>query len=866
MKKVFKHTLLICSVFLFGLSTLTAQSGNIKGIIIDKESSESIPFATVVIKSDSKRDGMSTDYDGKFDFKKLIPGNYTITISYIGFEDTVIENIEIKNKNVDLGDVYLSANTEALNEVVVTGVNKTQVTKIDRKTYAAKDFETAKGGNAADVLGKLPSVTVAPDGNVSVRGTTDFMVYLNGKPTNIDASTLLNQISSNDIEKIDIISVPTARYNAQGKGGIINIKTKSSGLEGFSGTATGTLGGAPWANLTDTYSGHKLNDNRYVAGINLMYNTKKYSLHGSFNYNEKNVNGLRIGDARVLIENPDTYFHMNAKGERPEWYKYYSANVGVDFHLSDTKELSFTYFYGNRNNGRAAYYVYNTFETTISSSSGANEEYIYNPNIDNRYGDYHTASADYAVDLEEGSTLKVSGTYESSRLRRDLSNTNYFYDSREKLDADVDNGYANGNQPSSKYGMSDNTPLDGLRGSIDYEKEFDNGGTIGVGGQVQYIGIKGDYKYDNDEIEGYNPIIDDIVEFDNYIDLERTVYAAYVDYAGSVDKWSYNVGLRSEYGTQDTYIDNTSYLADFGLSEENNYSQTKLDLFPSAHLNYQVSDDSKYILAASRRINRPSLTKMAPFLYRRHFEVYVIGDPTLESEYLNNVEFSYETNIGKQNINLTGFYRGTENAVFRVNTTTTLVENPKINDLLKEDVLIRSYTNAGNSTAIGGELTANLFINSWAKLLVGGSLYNFKIKGDVFGYAVDQESTNWSVKGNMNVDLSKQVSTTFDYNYKSATVTSQGSNEYFQMANIAFNYTPEKLAGLDFSLRGLDLLSSNLQGLDTNAFNNKGQQIFYQETEYHRNGPIVELGATYTFNKFKKAKKSKKVKAEEHFK
>ena len=185
--------------------------------------------------------------------------------------------------------------------------------------------------------------------------------------------------------------------------------------------------------------------------------------------------------------------------------------------------------------------------------------------------------------------------------------------------------------------------------------------------------------------------------------------------------------------------------------------------------------------------------------------------------------------------------------------------------ILQEDVLIRSYTNAGNSTAIGGELTANLFINSWAKLLVGGSLYNYKIKGDVFGYAVDQESTNWSLKGNMNVDLSKEFSITLDYSYKSGTVTSQGSNDYFQMANIAFNYSPEKLPSWDFSLRGLDLLSSNLQGLDTNAYNQAGQQIFYQETEYHRNGPVVEIGATYTFNKFK-SKKAKKAKAEEHFK
>ncbi|WP_193315985.1 TonB-dependent receptor [Flavicella marina] len=864
MKNLIQITLTILGLFVFGSVTMLAQDGRIKGKIIDKESNENVPFATVVIQSDAKTDGTSTDDKGKFDFEKLSPGTYTIVVSYIGFEDTVIENIEIKKDNdfVNLGKIFLQVNTEALSEVEVTGVNKTQVSKIDRKTYAAKDFETAQGGNAADVLGKLPSVTVQPDGNVSVRGTSDFMVYLNGKPTNIDATTLLNQISSNDIDKIDIITVPTARYDAQGKGGIINIKTKSSGIQGFAATATGTIGGAPWANDTDKYSGHSMRDDRFVGGINLMYNTEKYSLHGSFNYNEKNVNGMRIGRARVLVDDqtdPYTYFHMNAQGERPEWYKYYSANVGVDFHLSATKELSFSYFYGNRNNGRAAYYIYNTFDADASGNTiggvARDEEYIYNPNIDNRYGNYNTASVDYTVDFEEGSNLKLSGTYESSGLSRELSNTNYFYDTKEAIDADIENEYANAKNQSA-YGMSDDTPLQGYRGSVDYEKVLESGRTLGVGAQVQYVGIKGDFYFQNDLVT------DDL---NNSIDFDRTVTAAYIDYAGSGDKISYNFGLRTEYGQQNTFISNTSYLGDFGLSEENNYEQNKLDFFPSAHISYQKSDHTKYILAASRRINRPSLTKMAPFLYRRHFEVYVIGDPTLESEYLNNVELSYETNIGKQNINLTGFYRGTENAVFRVNTTTTQIENPDMHAILQEDVLIRSYTNAGNSTAIGGELTANLFVNSWAKLLVGGSLYNFKIKGDVFGYAVDQESTNYSLKGNMNVDITKELSSTLDYNYTSATVTSQGSNDYFQAMNIAFNYAPEKWEGWNFSLRGLDLLSSNLQGLDTNAFNNQNQQIFYQETEYHRNGPIVELGVTYTFNKVK-SKKAKKASAEEHFK
>ncbi len=377
----------------------------------------------------------------------------------------------------------------------------------------------------------------------------------------------------------------------------------------------------------------------------------------------------------------------------------------------------------------------------------------------------------------------------------------------------------------------------------------------------QHININGDFSYDNAIIEI------DGVELDNSINFEREVSAAYIDYTRSKGNWKSAIGVRSEYATQDTSIDNTSYLSDFGLTTSTDYSQSKLDFFPSAHIQYTTSETTKIIAAASRRINRPSLTKLAPFLYRRHFEVYVIGDPTLQPEYLNNVEFTFDTTLGKQNLTFTAFYRGVENSVFRVNTITTEDQNPTMYDLLQEDVLIRSYTNAGNSQAIGGEFTANLFVNKFAKFLFGASLYNYQINGAVFGYEVDQNSTNWNIKTTGNFTLSTASKLSVDYNYTSATVTSQGQNDPFVSANIAYSYTPASLKGWSFNARILDILQTNVQGLDTNAFNSNGDQIFYQETAYERNGPIVELGLRYTFNtKGKKTKKIKGSQADKHFK
>ena len=246
---------------------------------------------------------------------------------------------------------------------------------------------------------------------------------------------------------------------------------------------------------------------------------------------------------------------------------------------------------------------------------------------------------------------------------------------------------------------------------------------------------------------------------------------------------------------------------------------------------------------------------MAPFLYRRHYEVYLVGDPALKPEYMNNLELSFDQKIGKQGINLTGFYRGTDNAIFRVNTVYE-----------EENVLIRSYTNSGNSTSLGAELNANLELGTLAKFFLGGSLYNYRLEADIFGYQEDNSSTNWSLKGNMNLMLTEALKLTIDFDMKSATVTAQGRNELFYMANTALNYTPEKLKGWDFSFKVLDFLNSNVTGLNTRAFDSEGIQIFYQETEYTRFGPIAELAVTYAFNmNGKSGKKSDSTFGKEQF-
>ncbi|NOR76531.1 MAG: TonB-dependent receptor [Draconibacterium sp.] len=829
--KVFKW--FFVGMFLLSLINVYGQNGTISGIVIDNSTKDKIPFASVSVFEKNFEhliNGSASNDKGRFRIEKLPFGEYEIVVSFIGYTADTLDIINITNQNssINLGEIAISPSTVELGGVEVQGLASTVSRKIDRQTYRASDFETAQGGTAVDVLNKLPSISVDPDGTVSVRGTSDFMVYLNGKPTQMEASVLLGQISANSIAHIDVITVPTARYDAQGKGGIINISTKKSGQEGLSVSANGLLGGAPWGNKTDKYSDYGLTDNRYGGGINLIYIKNELVLYGGFNFNERNVNGSRTGDAR-LLQSDGSYYHMVAGGELPEWYKNYSANAGLDYSFSENSTISASYFYGNRNDGRSAFYVYNNFFADVDKNPitgiEPNNHWVYNPNTDNRYGIFHAGNIDFTQNFDNKSQLQLSLLLEHSELSRELNNQDFDFNKAADQVGEL----------QRHFNETDDTPLNGYRFSVDYEKELDNGNMLGLGFQPQLVNQSGGFKYDTLNVASNQWSTNS--QFNNSIDLSRAIYAGYVDYSGSVGKLNFIAGLRLEYTDQTLELENPNYLNIFERPTKPVYEVNQLDWFPTLHLKYNLNEKDALIFAASRRINRPPTKSMAPFLYRRHYEVYEVGDPELKPEYLTNFELSLDKKLGKQSVILTGFYRGTDNAVFRVNTVYDV-----------EKVLIRSYTNSGNVKALGAELNANFVAGKFAKFFVGGSLYNFNVQGDVFGFKEDNQSTNWSLKGNMNLLFTKELKFTLDFDLRSATVTTQGRNEMFYMSNAAMNYSPKKIIGWDFSVKVLDILSSNVTGLNTRAFDVSGTPIFYQEVEYDRFGPIFEIGASYSFN------------------
>ncbi|WP_319501793.1 TonB-dependent receptor domain-containing protein [uncultured Draconibacterium sp.] len=860
-----RKIVIIAWIFIFGSLAGFAQKTAVKGVIIDKTTNESIPFATVAIMKagdETAYAGSVSTENGNFIIEDIPYGSYTMSVSFIGYQSQELPGIKLSsnNKNIDLGKIILEPDVIGIETVEVTAASRTSSNKIDRKTYQASDFETAKGGTAIDVLSKLPSVSVSSDNDISVRGSSDFVVYLNGKPTNTSASILLGQIPSENIQNIDIITVPSSRYDAQGKGGIINITTKRNTNSGLTVVATGMLGGTPWKNETDVFSNQKLDNNRLNGGLNLNYNMNRISIHGAVNYTNRHNKG--IGDIYTYIyqdetqPNSGTYYILDGMGARPKWDENFYTNFGVDFKPGENSQLSANYQYSKRHTGRTAHYKYDTFFSNSTNGTpidGTLYE-LYNPNEIHRKGHFQNVTLDYFLESKNNSALNISFLYENSNLDQTIDNKEFAYDN-DRLYYDY-NSNEHGNPVFHSYQL-DETPLDAYRFEINYQKDFDNESSLNLGAVSELVRLDGIYKYDTVDVNtsdfaGYD-------YFNNTIGLNRDIYAAFAEFSGSANKLKYILGLRVEYLNQKMDVSSTRYFEEvydvFGEIgrdfNEKEFKQNKLDFFPTLHLSYQLNDADVLSLAASHRINRPPAKDMAPFLYRRHQEIFEMGDPLLEPEYSWNADLTYNHVFGKHNLSLTGFVRSTSNAIYRVNRLDYSLDN-------QGGVLLRSFTNAGTQLATGGELGFNFDIMSKVKLFVGGSVYQFSVESNesLFGDQSSSNSVNWDAKTNLNWTIIKPLKFTLDYSYKSGSVTPQGEDLKFQMMNAALNFTPEKMQGWNFYAKMLDIIGTNQAGGFTGATAN-GMAVFQRDWVYDYEGQIIEIGASFTFNQRKEQTKQR---------
>ena len=300
-------------IFTICATSLLAQNASIEGTVLDQSNNEPLEYANVVLfqpADSSLVNGIVTNADGSFVMTGIAPGTYYLQIQFIGYESKKLDNITLsKGDNYSLGVIAISANEQLLNEIQVTGEKASTYHKIDRQVYNAGQFQSATGGTATDILRNIPSVAINAEGGISVRGSSGFTILLNGKPVQSDPTLILSQLPANAVEDIEIVTAPSAKYDPEGKAGIINIITKKGATDGLY-MQVNAKAGLP--SIEDYDNAEPAS--RYGADFTLNYKKGKWDLSAGASYLRNDIAGRRVGDVFTIINDSLTRFPSN--GER----------------------------------------------------------------------------------------------------------------------------------------------------------------------------------------------------------------------------------------------------------------------------------------------------------------------------------------------------------------------------------------------------------------------------------------------------------------------------------------------------------------------------------------------------------------------
>ena len=806
-----KKTLLFI-LFFFTICSLTAfaQSAEIKGIVADQQTNEPLPYCSIaLLNGDGPAviTGALTLAKGDFTLAKVPAGNYTLKIVYIGYDTRLIKDLKLADgQKLNLGNIVLTPSSKLLSEIKVTGQKATLANKIDKQVYKADQFASAKGGNAIDVIKNMPSVSVDSQGEISMRGSTGFLVLINGKPVLVDAATALSQLPANAIENIELITSPSAKYDADGKGGIINITTKKGVDNGLSVAVNGQ-GGFPSINDFN----NKKAPERFGGDATINYKVDKWDISVGGNYLRNDIAGRREGDVNTTVANRYTTFP--SVGERSFQRYNWATRADIVFNADKDNSIAAGFYHGSRTQYRLAELMYNNTKTDINTGQTIGRAIYFNSNLVKRQGDFTASNLDYNHTFQDKSTLAISGLFEYDILAGYTHNRNLNYPDTTTLQQYTANTNSN--------------PSHGYRLQADHAINIGSG-KLESGYQFRYQRQNGSFLTQQQNTAA-GALLTAANDFTNVTNVIQGVYTQYSAKAG---KLQYTGGLRYEYSTRNFSADQTQDLYHLALS----------NLLPSANLLYTISDSWKAKAGYSRRIQRTNFNELNPYPEREHSETLELGDPNLLPEFVNLEELGITKTFSKGSFFATLYHQDITNAINRVNRVYT------------DTILLREYTNAGKANLWGVEMGTDLKINKWWTLFAGGNVYNYNIKGDLFGNSVivNNSSWNFSINGNTNFVLGKTSSLQFNVNYLSARATAQGKDSRFLVPNSSFKQTFMKgrltttLQWQDIDLGGF---GTNIQRITTSGSN------FYTTTNYIQEVNMFLLNISFSLNQLSKKSK-----------
>jgi iron complex outermembrane receptor protein len=762
------------------------QIGHLYGKVIDSQSGKGVEFATVSllrIKDTTVVSGVYTKPNGDFSLDNLPFGQFILRIYFVGYKTFQQNEIVFPPNNVekDLGNLKIEPTAEALKEVDVTGQRSTFSLALDKKVFNVEKSLASVGGTATDVLRQVPTVNVDVDGNVTLRNGTPI-IFVDGKQTPLT----LDQIPADDIQSIEVITNPSAKYDAAGQSGIINIILKKNRKPGINGNLMAGLG------TSNQYNGG--------ASLSIYKNPINITLNYFANSREQPMWDTTVRNN--LYQNNYLYQYEHDLNHR----------------LFQTGRFSMDWYVDNRNT------------LTVQGGIGG--------------GNFSSASGLGTVYLNSAQVRDSTSTRASSNVSNfmfktaDLGFTHNFAKDKEVYTADANVRSFSG--PSNGYYNTIYFDSTGQQNGLPYyQNTSGTGNNTIVTMQTDYTDPvhKGKGKFETGLkatiVNSINLATINNYDYASKIFSEDTTasynyayhqqdFAGYLNYSDQLGNFGYQVGLRYEY---------FNYKG-INYQQASTFSYTQPGLYPSVYLTQKIGENSQLQLNYSRRVDRPSFWQISPRINYANPQNLSEGNPQLKPQYTNSLEFNYSLNFGPNNLLATAYFRNTNDLI-------TSYVTP-----LSGDTLLNTYVNANSANTYGAEITVATQLTSWWDITTNLNLYQTDIQASNIAQNLSNSGLSWFGKLNSNTKLPAHFTLQLTGHYQGPQVIPQGKINGVGSVDLALRKDFLKNNAASITLAATDVFNTEIYSTNT-----EDPGLFIQQSTRKRQSQLVRLNFSYRFGK-----------------
>lgn len=772
----------------------------ITGHVIDKTSGLPIEFASVVLirQPDSSGSlGSATDKKGKFSIDNVTPGKYVLQCSFIGFTKTQTEAFSIESGTVKfaLPVIELVDEGKKLSDVTITSHKSLLNTSIDRKIYNVEQDLMSKSGSVSDILKNIPSVEVDIEGNVSLRGSGDVMILINGKPSPLmgrSRAEVLQQLPANSIERIEVITNPSARYRPDGTSGIINIVLKKNIRNGFNGSLIANAG----------------NRERFNSSLTLNYKPGKFNLFGSYSFRQ---------DTRKRINTIERTYYDSITGKEASFYdqtnhslanpQSHFVTTGIDYTINDHNSIGISGSYFNRNQTRR-----DTSRTL-------------------RYNKQHVLTTDavrlrYDPEYEE----QKNGTfYFEHKFRKEDHEFRVEFNTSDEDEVE-DNHYTNLYLfPAAPTGFENTRIAQGTRENqltADYTNPFTEDSKLEAGYDGFYNKVDLDFYG-----EQFDPVSQKFLrdaERSNLFIYSEDIHAVYLTYQKSYEKFGYSTGIRSEAAFTRSHL----------VTKDSLISNDYFKLYPTLHLSYALKEGHELQLNYSKRVHRPEADELNPFPEYQDSLNLRAGNPKLLPEIIHSIELGYKWQGKNVSFVPSLYYRYKKDGF-----TSVIIP-------LNDSVLLSTIQNVSNDQSAGLELIFQGKAGKWLTSSLSTNIFYNQINASNLGYITNSSLFSMSASMNSTFTFTKTTMLQVSFNYRSARLTPQGKTfpTFVMNSGVRQDFLRNKLSAT-FTVS--DIFNSLQQKTEYDI------PFLHQVSRGRRDGRIMYLGVSYRFGVIKKPKEEK---------